>query len=238
MWTWRKIGIAVLAAGTVVGLMLIIVDQLVLPWVVSSSSTVEVPQVVGQRLSAAEEQLRTRGLQVNDIRRQFSSEYKAGTVMSQLPYPGAIVKEGRRVYLTVSKGMQQVTVPNVIGLTIRDARVALLRSGLQLGSISTVSSTAVPANAIAWQSIPSGSSSNADAVVSVGVSNGGVVSMPQLIGLSIDDARLALSGLGLEITSVTERPTKAFAPGTVIEHAPPADSALQPGQTISVTLAR
>lgn len=217
---------------------LVLIDQLVLPWIVSTSQTVRVPAVVGKQVSTAQHLLRERGLQVKDVRYQHSLELPPGVVMSQLPYPGATVKEGRRVYLTVSKGLETVSVPRLIGLTVRDARLALARAGLQLGTVSTVSDTNVPPDAVAWQSVPSGSSAAAETVIAIGISNGGTQRMPSLIGLRLSEARLILSPMGITIGSVLERPTQAFAAGTIIDHQPPADSALGPDNTVSVTLAR
>lgn len=238
MWTWRKIGTASGAVVIVVLISLVLIDQLVLPWIVSTSETVRVPAVVGKQATTAQNLLQERGLQVKDIRYQHSPDLAPGVVMSQLPYPGATVKEGRRVYLTVSKGLETVTVPRLIGMTIRDARLALARAGLQLGAISSVTDAQIPADAIAWQSAAAGTSIPSETAVAVGVSNGGMQKMPSLIGLRLDEARQLLDPMGVTIGLVTERNTQAFASGTIIDHQPPTDSALESGNTVSVILAR
>lgn len=238
MWTWRKIGTAVGALVIVALTSLVLIDQLVLPWIVSTSEIVRVPAVVGKQSATAQRLLLENGLQVKDIRYQHSPDLPPGVVMSQLPYPGATVKEGRRVYLTVSKGLETVAVPHLIGMTIRDARLALARAGLQLGTISSVSDEQIPADAIAWQSTPAGTSVASETAIAVGVSNGGVQRMPSLIGLRLDEARQVLEPLGVMIGSVTERTTQAFASGTVIDHQPPADSSIASGGTVSIILAR
>lgn len=217
---------------------LVLIDQVVLPWIVSTSKTVRVPSVVGESVSRAQNLLIERGLQVKDIRYQHSTELPPGVVMSQLPYPGATVKQGRRVYLTVSKGLETVTVPRLIGLSIRDARLALARAGLQLGTVFTVADENVPADAIAWQSIPAGTSAAAETSIAVGVSNGGTLRMPLLVGLSLEEAREVLGPMGITIGPVSERTTQAFATGTIIDHQPPADSTIGPGRSVSVILAR
>ncbi len=238
MWTWRKIGTASGAVVIVVLISLVLIDQLVLPWIVSTSETVRVPAVVGKQVTTAQNLLQERGLQVKDIRYQHSPDLAPGVVMSQLPYPGATVKEGRRVYLTVSKGLETVTVPLLIGMNIRDARLALARAGLQLGAISSVTDAQIPSDAIAWQSAAAGTSIPSETAVAVGVSNGGMQKMPSLIGLRLAEARQLLDPMGVTIGSVTERNTQAFASGTIIDHQPPTDSALVSGNTVSVILAR
>lgn len=238
MWTWRKIGIASAAVIGVAVLSLVIVDQLVLPWIVSTTDTVIVPTVTGKPIDDARGMLENRKLRINEIRYQHSTDVKPGTVMSQLPYAGATVKEGRRVYLTVSKGVEVVTVPNLNGLSMRDARLALARAGLQLGSVTSVTDENIPVDAIAWQSPAAGSSVSADASISIGISRGSILRMPSLVGLRFDEAKAILSELGLSIGTVRDRSTQAFATGTIIDQMPPSDSVVTREQDISVTLAR
>lgn len=219
-------------------LSLLIVDQIVLPWIVSTTDTVIVPDVIGRPIDEARGLLENRQLRINEIRYQHSADVRPGTVMSQLPYAGATVKEGRRVYLTVSKGVEVVTVPSLIGLSMRDARLALARAGLQLGSVTSVTNDNVPIDAIAWQSLVAGSSVSADASVSIGVSRGSIQRMPSLIGLRIDEAKAVLSEIGLSIGTVRERATQAFAVGTIIDQLPQPDSVIYNQQDVTVTLAR
>jgi eukaryotic-like serine/threonine-protein kinase len=238
MWTWRKIGTAAGVIGLAIIIMLLIVDQLALPWIVSTTDTVRVPLVIGQKVERADYVLRDLGLQVKDIRYQHSTEVPSGVVMSQLPADGSIVKQGRRVYLTVSKGLEAVTMPNLIGISLGEARRTLARSGLQLGTVSSTISAAHEPETIAWQSMAAGTSVAAEASVNVSVSQGASLRMPYLVGLNIDEARSALTDLGLEITTINERPTKAFTAGTIIAQEPPADSSVGASTLVSVTLAR
>jgi len=63
-----------------------------------------------------------------------------------------MVKHGRRVYLTLSGGEVMAIVPQLRGRSMRDAKFALERYGLQLGSISFEPSTLYPENTIVAQS--------------------------------------------------------------------------------------
>lgn len=238
MWTWRKIGIASAAIVGVAVLSLVIIDQIVLPWIVSTTDTVIVPEVTGQPVDEARSLLENRQLRINEIRYQHSNDVKPGTVMSQLPYAGATVKEGRRVYLTVSKGIEVVTVPNLIGMSMRDARLALARAGLQLGSVTNVTDENVPVDGISWQSPAAGSSVSADASIAIGVSRGSSLHMPSLIGLRLDEAKTVLAEIGLSVGTVRERATQAFAAGTIIDQLPPPDSVVSAEQDVVIILAR
>lgn len=89
---------------------------------------VEVPDVVGLDVSAAEQRLSGLGLTV-EVEQEASSE-TAGTVLRQSPRPGAILTERGLVTLTVSAGPQTVVVPDVVGLDEASARARLETAGL------------------------------------------------------------------------------------------------------------
>ena len=74
------------------------------------------------------------------ITKKYDEKYPAGTVISQKPAPGAVVKEERRIYLFISGGESPSIVPELKERSIKDARFALERIGLALGDTSYVES--------------------------------------------------------------------------------------------------
>jgi serine/threonine-protein kinase len=98
----------------------------------SGPSQVAVPPVVGQTLSAAEQQLSARGLEASSSEEE--SERPAGEVISQSPDAGTRVDPGSTVSLVVSSGPPDdttVDLPNVVGQTRADAVAELRDLGLQ-----------------------------------------------------------------------------------------------------------
>ena len=80
-----------------------------------------VPDVQGMDLLEALPELQDRGLQyvVSPV---FSSEAPRNSVISQRPSPGAVVKQGRQVELSVSRGAVLDRVPNYVGWTLAAVR--------------------------------------------------------------------------------------------------------------------
>lgn len=89
---------------------LILLDQVIMPLVIHSRSTVTVPNVIGMAQEQAVALLNQQGLVVQDVQQQYDSTQPAGRVVLQSPYPGAIVRQGRRVYLVVSRGEESVAL--------------------------------------------------------------------------------------------------------------------------------
>lgn len=238
-WTWRKIGLTLVAGLAGLVLMVSLVDQILLPWYVSMSETVSVPAVIDMRVDTATAILGRRGLHVMEPRLQYSATIPKGTVMSQLPYANATVKEGRRIYLTVSNGLETTHVPSLVGLTIRDARLTLMRIGLRIGDVIYESSNNIAVDRISAQSIPPGSEIPSNGSVNVVVSRGSAsIMVPNLVGLSLAEALETLVNSGLAPGPVVERPSGAFDQGTVIAHNPPADLYVPAGTSVMIVTAK
>jgi serine/threonine-protein kinase len=238
-WTWRKIGVLALASIVVITILGAVIDKLVLPFVVSMTDTVHVPAIVGRDRASAEVLLRDAGLVVMEPREQFSATVAAGTVMSQLPYAGATVKEGRRIYITVSKGVETLSMPSLYGATMRDARLRLMRLGLQTGDMSYDTSGSVPAGRILRQSVPAGSSVASGTTVNLVISRGTtMVRVPLLVSLKLDEAEQLLRDVGLVPGAMTVIPSSAFQAGTIMHQDPAADSLVVVGSTVTFVTAK
>jgi hypothetical protein len=95
--------------------------------------TITVPNVVGKTQAAGSSALTSAGLKVGTVTQAYSSTVASGNVISQSPVSGTSVASGSAVNLTISKGIQPVvkrTVPNVVGMTIANARSAVTSAGL------------------------------------------------------------------------------------------------------------
>jgi eukaryotic-like serine/threonine-protein kinase len=87
-----------------------------------------VPDVVGLSRSSADSRLRAEGLGVA-VQEQESEEAE-GTVIAQDPAGGSSVDQGATVTITVSTGIPQASVPNVVGLGAADAATQIGNAGL------------------------------------------------------------------------------------------------------------
>ncbi|MCX6140026.1 MAG: PASTA domain-containing protein [Candidatus Kapabacteria bacterium] len=238
-WTWKKIGV-VMGAGLVsLFLIGVVADQLLLPWIVSMTNTFTVPSVIGKNVNVAKQMLSDAGLVVMEPREQHSTTIPKGTVMSQLPYANATVKEGRRIYLTISQGIETIRVPSLYGMTVRDARLMLMRVGLQLGNATYEPSDVIAVDRIAAQGIPAGAEIPSDGIISVVVSRGSSgVRVPSLVGLSLEEAQALLLDVGLTVGTITYKDSGAFDADVVLAQDPPTDTAVEQGASIQIVVAR
>lgn len=233
--TWK--GFAVYVGILILSILLvfILVDKVVLPLVVSSTSTLSVPEVEGRTEEDAIVILEGRGLEVMPPHRQYSTDVKAGYVINQMPYAGATVKEGRRVYITVSKGTETASMPNLTGRTIREARLIMLRLGMQIGDVTYESNDSVPAEIVLYQSILSGTSITSDVTPSVVVSSGSSgIMVPSIVGLKVNAAKALVEQSELIIGTVRKQKSNTFESDVILFQDPQADSVVARGTAINV----
>lgn len=98
--------------------------------------TVEVPDFVGKSLSEAELMASEDNLKLIVTDSVFVTRFKPGAVYVQNPKAFSQVKNGRKIYVTINaERKKQVSMPNLVGLTVRQAKVELSSSDLLLGNL-------------------------------------------------------------------------------------------------------
>lgn len=169
-----------------------------------SNTTVDVPNVVGKQVSVAKNILEDKHLRVSTSE-VTNTDVPAGQVISQSPGAGEKVKEQRTIHLVVSKGVGDITVPDLSGMTVEQARQRLKDLGLVVGKITQGSVEGKPDNSIVAQS-PSGDSkvskgTTVDLVVNKPQTK--KVKMPDVVGMTLKDARQVLGSNNIGVNQIS-----------------------------------
>ena len=146
----------------------------------------------------------------------YNMKKEKGTVLEQEPQPGAIVKEDRTIYLTVNAMLnQQVKMPNLVNLSLRQASSLLETYGLKVGSLRYVEGLPpVIRQLYKGKDINHGTmldkGSAIDLVLGKGQNNG-LIPVPDLFGLTLQEARLILSEnqlvMGMKLMDLSAKDT-------------------------------
>lgn len=198
---------------------------------------VAVPDVVGKPESAAVAALKEAGL-ASSVATAFSDTAAAGAVLAATPGAGERVPAGTTVGLTVSAGPEprDVRVPALTGLTEAAAKQAAEKAGLRTQSIDAFSATVATGTVIsqlpaADSLLPPGSA------VGIVVSRGpqppaaSVVAVPDVAGLSAQEATARLTSAGFVVSSLPQSGTGRPA-GTVAGQIPNAGASAPKGSTV------
>lgn len=202
-----------------------------------STAEVVVPDVTGKQMTLARQILEDKKLRVN-VAETYDASVPAGTVVSQNPEAGAKVKEERLVTIYVSKGGESLEMPDLKGLSRKDAEEKLTKMGLKIGSIYERNSDEEAGTVIATDP-RAGSKINKGQSVDITVSKGKKekkVSVPDVTGLPLEAAKEAITSAGFHVGSVSKEPSKQ-AEGTVVSQSPAGGSSIAEGTAVNLVVA-
>jgi beta-lactam-binding protein with PASTA domain len=217
--------------------LILVCDNVVMPWFVSRGGIVEVPGVVGVRFERAQVILDSLGLQARQSEVRPDLKYALGTVVAQVPSMGSKVRPGRRIYLSVSGGEPVVDVPTLKGRSLRDAKFALERMGLALGSTTYVPSEEFPPNTVVDQGSEPGARIRKGSSVSVVISQGKVtdrITVPELLGKILPEAEKILAQCGLKVGNISYQENLQLLPNTVLAQYPRGGELVGLGQPVDL----
>jgi len=210
-------------------------NNVVMPWYVSSPERA-VPNVVGIDITQAEKILDDSDLVTIVADTTFDESVPKGHVILQKPNAGEKVKIGRRIYLFISGGEPIVSVPDLKGKSIRDAKFALERLGLSLGQVEDAPSNN-PKDMIFDQQYAPGTELQRGASVGVTMSVGngeGLITVPDLIGKSLVEAEKILADSSMNIGKINYQRSYSLLPNTVVDQYPSKGSKVNPGTKIDL----
>ncbi len=217
----------------------LVMDHVVFPWYVSSPE-VSVPNVKGLFEEEAISKLDELNLQPIIGDTTYDEKYKKGTIVFQKPIAGETVKEGRRIYLFISGGEPVVTVPNLKGKSIRDAKLTLERIGLKLGTIDEVPSNN-PKDMIFDQEFAEGTRVQKGSSVGIYISIGegeGSIEIPDLVGKSLSEAERILIDNSLIVGKINYQRSFSLLPNTVLDQYPSKGNKVNPGDAVDLFITK
>ncbi|MQY21313.1 Stk1 family PASTA domain-containing Ser/Thr kinase [Nocardia macrotermitis] len=199
--------------------------------VLVSSGKPQVPRFrSGQDVQSVQQAIRDQGLIPVDSG-EIASTAPKGTVAQLDPAPGTALPSGASVKVFRSKGSVRVTVPDVSGKSVDDAKAALQSVGITVQDTKTRFDAGVKADQVIGTDPPGGSSALSGSTVTLYVSN--AVQVPDEVGKSASAARSELEGLGFKVVLNQVFSTDQ---GTVRVQTPFGGSNVAPGSTITLTV--
>jgi beta-lactam-binding protein with PASTA domain/formylglycine-generating enzyme required for sulfatase activity len=175
---------------------------------------------------------------MGSVSKSFSDTVPPNAVISQNPVAGSMVPRGSAVNLVVAarRPKPRAHVPNVVGLHKNQAVAALQRAGLTVGTITAVNSDSLPAGQILAQSPAANARVFRGSAVNLTLSDGPrKVSVPRLVGMTLDAATQVLHNAGLNVGTVGKQLVPGGT-GLVVSQTPGAGQHLPDGSAVNLTL--
>lgn len=198
---------------------------------------VTMPNLVGKDVAEANRILRSKGLILRVADRAYS-DVPINQVVRQTPTPGMLMKVSQQAHVVLSLGQRQLEIPPLEGNTLRVSRIELLRAGLQVGEVSTITLPDKTTDTVLEQNPKPGhgaATPKVDVLVSASARELSYV-MPFLIGLSEVEAqhRLDQANLHRKINYVT---APQWPHAMVIDQSPLAGTRIAGSTEVQLTVA-
>jgi serine/threonine-protein kinase len=216
-------------------------DDIIMPLFTRHGDEFPLPELVGKTEYEVQDIVDKYDLKLEIAGREFSSEQPEGVILTQIPIAGTMVKSGRSIKVVISSGLRTAEVPEVVGLPLQQANLALQKAGFTVGDIYWTRVDTLK-EGIALATIPSPGTilplgSNVSLEVSQGANNN-VISMPQLIGMPLERARQKLESVGLALKDVFQVQDTLYLPNTVLDQEPKRGTSLVKGDSVSLVVSR
>ena len=193
-----------------IGLILLLAVLVWLRIYTHHGQAIMVPDLAGLTVYEVEEVTSSRNLKFEVVDSVYSSEMPRGTVIKQNPKASTKVKKNRKIFLTVNAiNAEKVTMPRLVGLSIRQARLALQNAGLTLGEIKYRPDYAINnvlqqmhADSVINEGTDIRKGEVIDLVLGMGLSNE-TTRVPDLVGKGFETARKVIADYYLNIGAIT-----------------------------------
>ncbi len=125
-------------AGGAIGFLLVVFligffgTNMVMNMITRHGKEIRVPEVTGLHFDVARKRCKEQHLYIQETERQFNDEVKKNRIISQKPEAGTNTKMGRVIEVVVSDGPELVTLPSLVNMTRKEARLTLRNMGLDV----------------------------------------------------------------------------------------------------------
>lgn len=172
------------------------------------------------------------------VDRKFSDAFDRGTVMNSDPAGGQRIRGNGAVVLTVSRGPEMVSVPDLKGRPLEEAKAELTKAGLAPGIVTQAFSQDVAQGSVIETNPAGGNKRAPDTAIALVVSKGRPVQVPPVTGKPLDQARAALEAVGLTVQTAPDQVNSASPAGTVAGQSPASGASAAAGDTITLTVSK
>lgn len=202
----------------------------------------ETPLLKGLTIGEATAILNKAGLEYR-IDSVYQVDAKPGLVIEQDPEAKSLVKSGRTVYLTIiTRIAPEIAFPDIVDKNLIEASAILRNHSLKESDpiyVNDIARDVVLDVQFAGQPIKAGRLISKGSQVTLVLGNGrgaNEVEIPNVIGLTLSEAKFAIQGLGLDIGTISGVVTDSVSARIVAQSPDVTAKVISIGSSINLTL--
>jgi beta-lactam-binding protein with PASTA domain len=189
------------------------------------------PNLVGMPVDQARAAVRALRLDLDVEDRLYNDKIEPDAVVSQMPAAGTSIKPQQQVHVLLSLGPQKVSVPDLVGRSIRAARITAVERGLTIGDVAALYWPRDQANQVVAQDPPPATTDLQSPAVNFLVSRGPApvaYLCPNFQGKLVGVVQSELQQAGFQNIKVTQVPVPGALQGNILQQLPLPGSKITP----------
>ncbi len=209
-----------------------LMDMIIMPMVTAHGEELKVPNLLEMPYDQARKRARDLGFRIHSkIEERYDPFYPENIIIEQHPAPYTLSKKGRKIRIVLSAGEKLYPVPEVVGISEKEAIMKLKSEGFQVieDSLKFIFSDYYPEGVVAEQSMPVGTMLKKGEPINLTISLGSKPSrfiVPEVETMTLQEAKRALYKAGLTVGLLEWEEFTLADSGIIIEQIP------QPGTTV------
>ncbi len=232
----RNMRVTFFAVLTALSIIIIITSFLIF-WLVSGTKS-EVPDFVGQTFEEAVEIAQNKEIYIRNTGEEYSDTIEEGAIISQSVEAGTSIKKGETVDVTISLGTGKFELMDFVGLDISEVYKQIEDVNINLVE-EYINDSTVEIGKVIKQSPKAGTTVSMDDKVTIYISKGEedvLITVPNVINLSEQNATQVLQNIGLSVGSVTSEYSDTIAEGKVISQSISYGTQVEQGKAINIVV--
>ena len=206
--------------GAISFVVVILFEYIIMPMYTRHNTGQYLMDVQGKTLEEAIAMIEAEDFRAIVSDTMYTNKVAEGIVVDQYPKPNMKVKTGRTVRLKISTSEKLVSIPNLIGQSLRSAELILQQAGLLVDTVYSEYNPEYPKGTIAWQYPKANDTMKKGFGIQVTVSKGlppDFYQVPNVIGLSLNQAKEYLAKARLKVGKISYHEDQDLVPYTVLD---------------------
>ena len=202
-----------------------------------TADKVEMIDLTGMTFDEAKKALNEIGLGIKKGDSMSSDKYEEGLIVGQSEKDGDMVEKNTTITVNLSSGAGEIEVPSVVGLDKDAATDKLKSAGFNNVKTEYEYSSDVPAGDVIRQTPEGNAKVKKEDAITIYISRGQEqVKMISVLGMTEQQARDALAGIDVSVSSVSSDYSNDVPEGCVMSQSISEGTFVNPGTSVTLTI--
>jgi serine/threonine-protein kinase len=215
-------------------------NYVILPIYINQKNIITIPSYEGLTIDESQALAEQNKIQITVVDTVYSNDLSPNLIIEQFPKAGKKVKKGRIVKVKITQWNEKISIPDLVGKTLRSAQIELDQLGVEVDSVYYAFNANFDKGLVSWQYPTPKDSLRKGFGIRLEVSQGSnpidLVPVPDLQGLFLSEAVEKISESNLITGKIKFIKNERFLPKTVFNQNPPSNTKVERGTKIDLII--